>query len=545
MSKKDPWKLEQSNDVWRLAHHLAARADSVDFGKELEDDNPEAVDTFYQMCMDDLPFFAPRCLFLKGKDAKRHNFEFNRAQWYLHTITEWMRRKYGYVRIIVVKGRQQGVSTYLEGRAYWRIIHQENYNVLILTHESKATDNLFDMSKRYHEFCPEDLRPVLGNSNAKQMKFPDLDSQYLVATAGAGGTGRSQNAHYFHGSEVAFWPDAAEHASGILQAIGLVPGTEVFLESTADGIANYFYEMWQSAEPPREEMSVDGNGYVRVFVPWFWDPGYVMEAPEDFKLTEEEQQYAYMHDLDVDQMFWRRRKIAEMDNDPNRFKRDYPATPEEAFEASGDTILIRSDLVAMARKRGKDRSYQPIGAVVMGVDVARQGDDATAFVIRQGRVILHRERMVGAGAHLVANRLLQLKGQFGVDHTFLDGTGGYGTAVYDVLADRGREGDTTCVHFSAAADEPERFTNVRTEMWWRIREWLMAGAAITDDPDWGRDLCAPQYKYQRDMIALEGKDDIKKRIKRSPDVGDALALTFRFPVQAGGTGRGYHEPDVV
>lgn len=901
MSKKDPWKLEQSNDVWRLAHHLAARADSVDFGTELEDDNQDAIDTFYAKCMDDLPFFAPRCLFIKGKDAERHNFEFNRAQWYLHTITEWMIHKYGYARIIVVKGRQQGISTYLEGRAYWRVIHRENYNVLIMTHEMAATNNLFDMSKRYHEFCPEDLQPALSASNGKVLKFGELDSQYLVATAGAGGAGRSQTAHYFHAclsegtqvldattgtlrpietfsvgdmvrthsgavapisyvstkhaaltrlkvkgypeifatpqhkfvtpegkrqlmdlkagdvilhpvatidgpdevrayrlpdsvrpqgggtretgpdavtlgykqgrvvglylaegsagknrvvfsvhekevsrtldwlrlgfpdcfrslrvgenkgtltrhvevnsrsfrhflvqlagrkdskhvpegsaefcrgmlhgylagdghydvkarrivapsirsaistgmrdvaaslgygwaginyregavrngrneqaqwtfalsgsgvdmlakevwgaepnrrrtgsygetqvidgfahvqvtavepagigrvydfevdhpdhsyclagvassnSEVAFWPDAAEHASGILQAIGLVPGTEVFMESTADGIANYFYEMWQSAEPPREEMSVDGNGYVRVFIPWFWEPGYTMEAPEDFKLTEEETQYAYMHDLDVDQMFWRRRKIGEMDNDPNRFKRDYPATPEEAFEASGDAILIRSDLVAMARRRGKDRTYQAIGSVVMGVDVARQGDDATAFVIRQGRVILHRERMVGAGAHLVAGRLLQLKSQFGVDHTFLDGTGGYGTAVYDVLADRGKEADTTCVHFSSAADEPERFNNVRTEMWWRVREWMLAGAAVTDDPDWGRDLCAPQYKYQRDMIALESKDDIKKRIKRSPDVGDALALTFRFPVQAGGQG-GYHEPNVI
>lgn len=545
MTKKDPWFLEKPNDVWRLAHHLAAVAESVDFDAALEDDNAEAIETFYQFCRDHLPFFAPRCLFIKGKDAKRHNFELNRAQWYLHTIAEWMRRKYGYVRIIVVKGRQQGISTYLEARAYWRIIHQENFNVLILTHEMAATNNLFDMSKRYHEFCPEDIRPPLTAANGKVLRFGELDSQYLVATAGAGGTGRSQNAHYFHGSEVAFWPDAEEHASGILQAIGLEEGTEVYMESTADGVANYFYEQWQGALPPREEVSADGNGYIRVFIPWFWDHGYTIDPPEDFSLTEEEKQYAYMHDLDEGQMFWRRRKIAEMDNDPNRFKRDYPATPEEAFEASGDTILIRSDLVAMARKRGRARAYQPIGAVVMGVDVARQGDDATAFIIRQGRVILHRERMVGAGANVVATRVLQLKSQFGVDHTFLDGTGGYGTAVYDVLVDRGREADTTCVHFSGAADEPERYNNVRTEMWWRTREWLMAGAAVTDDPDWGRDLCAPHYKYQRDMIVLESKDEIKKRIKRSPDVGDALALTFRFPVAVDGSNKGYHEPDVV
>lgn len=901
MSKVDPWKLEASVDIWRLAHHLQAKAESIDFGTLLEDDNPEALETFYMQCRDSFPFFAPRCLFIKGKDAQRHNFEFNRAQWYLHTVAEWMRHKLGYVRIIVVKGRQQGISTYLEGRAYWRTIHSENFNVLIMTHEMSATNNLFDMSKRYHEFCPDDIKPPLSAANGKVLRFGDLDSQYLVATAGAGGTGRSQNAHFFHAclaegtqvldattgslrpietfavgdrvrthsgatapisfvsskdadllrlkvkgypeifatpehkfvtpdgkkelkelkvgdvilhpvaslstedvtlpyrlpdsvrpqgggtketgpdsitlgyaqgrviglylaegslnknrvtftvherevkrtlewiregfpecfralrvgenkgtltrhieansrsfrhfveglagrtdgkhvpagsaefcrgmlhgylagdgyysakarrisapsirsaistgmrdiaaslgygwagiayregavrsgrneraqwtfnlsglgvdtlakeiwgiepnrkrngaygdtqiidgfahvqvsdispagrgmvydfevdhedhsyclagvassnSEVAFWPDAAEHASGILQAIGLEQGTEIYMESTADGIANYFYEMWQSAEPPREEQSVDGNGYIRVFIPWFWEPGYFLEPPHDFRMTEEEQRYAYMHDLEEGQMFWRRRKIAEMDNDPNRFKRDYPATPEEAFESSGDNILIRSDLVAMARRNGAKRFYQAIGAVVMGVDVARQGDDATCFVIRQGRVILHRERLIGAKAHTVATRLLQLKAQFGVDHTFIDGTGGYGTAVVDVLADRGKEQDLTAVHFSGAADEPEKFYNVRTEMWWRIKLWMEAGCSITDDPDWGRDLCAPQYKYQRDMIQLESKDEIKKRIKRSPDVGDALALTFRFPIQAGGSA-GYYEPDVV
>lgn len=544
MSKENPWELvEPEVDVWRLAHHLNRQAESIDFSSTLQDEDD--TEAFYTMCEGSLPFFAPRCLFVKGKDAKRHNFEFNRAQWYLHTVAEWMRHKYGYVRIIIVKGRQQGISTYLEGRAYWKVIHRENYNVLIMTHEQKATDNLFAMSKRYHTYCPSDLQPLLGASNAKELRFPDLDSQYLVATAGAGGTGRSQSAHFFHGSEVAFWADAAEHASGILQAIGLEDETEVFLESTADGIANYFHEMWQTAEPPREEVSADGNGYIRVFIPWFWDPGYHMEPPEDFACSEEEAHYKWLHGLTDDQIFWRRRKIAEMDNDPNRFKRDYPATPEEAFESSGDNILIRADLVAAARRNGLENRFQPVGAVVMGVDVARQGDDATAFVIRQGRVILHRSRMVGAKANDVATRLLWLKGQYGVEHTFIDGTGGYGTAVYDVLVDRGKAQDMTCVHFSSAADEPERFANVRTEMWWRIKLWMEAGAQITNDPDWGRDLCAPQYKYQREMIQLESKDDIKKRIKRSPDVGDALALTFRFPIQSGGNNKGYHEPDMV
>lgn len=543
MSKRDVWELNNNQDVWRLAHYLMQRAESVDFAEELVDE--ASTDAFYLKCSEDMAFFAPRCLRIKGADAKSHLFEFNRAQWYLHTIAEWMIHKYGMVRIIVVKGRQQGISTYLEGRAYWKTIHRENYNVTILTHEAKATNGLFDMAKRYHDKCPDDLKPMKGADNAKMMKFPDLDSQYSVATAGAQGTGRSATSHYFHGSEVAFWPDAEEHASGIMQTVRAAPDTEIYLESTADGIGNYFHEQWQSAEAPTEDADQFGSGYIRVFIPWYWEPAYVSPVPDNFSMTEEEAHEAMLYDLSDEQIMWRRKKISEMNNDPNRFKRDYPCTPEDAFNSSGDNILIRGELIAQARFNHKHQRLMPVGAVVMGVDVARMGDDATAFVVRQGRVVLHRERMVKQGGNVVASRITVLQQRFGVDHTFIDGTGGFGTGVYDVLVDRGRADNVTCVHFSESADEEERFNNIRTEMWWKVKEWLESGASLPDSDDWGRDLCAPHYKYQRDMIALESKDEIKKRIKRSPDIGDALALTFRFFVQAGGVSQGYSEPEVV
>jgi len=543
MTKSNVWELTEHNDVWRLAHFLADRAENTDFMETLQ--NEEDTEAFYAKCADDFAFFAPRCLFIKGADALRHPLVFNRAQWYLHTIIEWSLHKFGMVRIVVVKGRQQGISTYLEGRAYWKTIHRENYNVTILTHLAEATTNLFGMAKRYHDHCPADLKPMTGAANAKQMVYTELDSQYTVATAGSSGTGRSATSHYFHGSEVAFWPNAAEHASGILQTVRAAPETEVYMESTADGIGNYFHEQWQGAEPPGENTLGIGNGYIQVFIPWFWETAYQSEVPANFTLTEEEKHYKYLNRLSDEQMQWRRLKIREMDNDPNRFMRDYPATAEEAFNSSGDNILITGDMVQAARANAREQRHHPIGAVVMGVDVARMGDDATCFVIRQGRVVLHTFRMVKQPANVVASKLTSLQNEYGVEHTFIDGTGGYGTAVYDVLVDRGRADHLTCVHFSESAQEPERYSNIRTEMWWGIREWLNqpGGVSLLDNVEWGRDLCAPHYKYLRDMIVLESKDDIKKRIKRSPDIGDALALTFRFPVQAGGNNQGYFEPE--
>ena len=98
------------------------------------------------------------------------------------------------------------------------------------------------MTERYHENCNPLIKPITGASNAKELSFPVLDSGYKVGTAGNKGAGRSSTIQYFHGSEVAFWPHAAEHAKGVLQAIPDAPDTEIILESTANGIGNYYHD---------------------------------------------------------------------------------------------------------------------------------------------------------------------------------------------------------------------------------------------------------------------------------------------------------------
>ncbi len=127
----------------------------------------------------------------------------------------------------------------------------------------------------------------------------------------------------------------------------------------------------------------------------------------------------------------------------------------------------------------------------------------------------------------------------------MDATGGFGTAVLDMLEYQGQLINTTGVHFNNSATQEERFANVRAEMWWKVREWLERGEALPDNEDWGRDLCAPQYKFEGEKIRLEKKEEIKKRIGRSPDMGDALALTFRFPIIEGLTNAGGVEPEVA
>ncbi len=141
MSKRDVWEFTNAyEDVFLLADYLDAKANSVEFNF----DTDEQVDTFFLKARDEFAFFAPRCLKIKTKDGGIEAFSFNKAQRYLNAVAEWQKHHTGMVRIIIVKGRQQGISTYTEGRAYHQAIHQEAHNVYIMAHEEAASNATAD-----------------------------------------------------------------------------------------------------------------------------------------------------------------------------------------------------------------------------------------------------------------------------------------------------------------------------------------------------------------------------------------------------------------
>lgn len=276
-----------------------------------------------QRLKDDFEHYAPRCLKIRTKEGKVQPFALNEAQRFIHQRLEEQRRLTGKVRALILKGRQQGASTYVEGRFYWKVTHRKGVRAFILTHLDEATNNLFDMTKRYHEHCPALVQPSTKASNAKELIFDRLDSGYKVATAGSKGAGRSSTIQLFHGSEVAFWPNAKAHVAGALQAVPDAPDTEIILESTSDGPIGLFYEMCMAAHAGESE-------YQLIFVPWFWQSEYRKPVPKGFTLTPEDRDYQAAHGLDLGQMAWRRAKIIELGG-LETFQREYPSTVTEAF----------------------------------------------------------------------------------------------------------------------------------------------------------------------------------------------------------------------
>jgi hypothetical protein len=290
---------------------------------------------------EDFVAFAAACLTIATKRGALDKLRLNAAQRHIHAALEEQRAETGRVRALVLKGRQQGASTYVEARFFWLVTRSPGRRAFILAHVEDASRRLFEIAKRFQRHCPEPFRQHVRASNARELVFDALESGYRVATAGGQEPGRSDTVHYFHGSEVAFWPHAERHVAGALQAVPDEAGSEVILESTSAGRRGLFHAMCAAA--------LRGEGdYRLVFVPWFWQEEYRRRPAADFALGGEEAAYAEAHGLAPEQMAWRRAKLAELGGAAG-FRREYPATPEEAFAAETEGALWRRELLDAQR----------------------------------------------------------------------------------------------------------------------------------------------------------------------------------------------------
>jgi hypothetical protein len=126
----------------------------------------------------DFPYYAEHCLRIRTKAGAIKPFTLNRVQAYLHERLEKQLAETGKIRALILKGRQEGCSTYCEGRFYHKTTWSRGVRAFILTHEQDATDNIFQIALRFHEHCPPEVRPHTGASNAKELRFDRLDSGY-------------------------------------------------------------------------------------------------------------------------------------------------------------------------------------------------------------------------------------------------------------------------------------------------------------------------------------------------------------------------------
>ena len=194
------------------------------------------------------------------------------------------------------------------------------------------------------------------------------------------------------------------------------------------------------------------------------------------------------------------------------------------FSASSEQVLIPLDLILKATKRTNLPQTYSWAPIVIGVDVARFGDDQSVIYVRQGNHTIAIKKYRDMDLMTFTDYVAGAINQYGATMTFIDVVG-LGAGVMDRLTQLGYR-NIMGVNAGYAADNP-RYKNKRAEMWDKTKEWLEAGGDIPDDPLLISELSSVQYSYDpTDRLVLEKKEDMKKRGMASPDVAEGLVHTF-------------------
>lgn len=280
---------------------------------------------------------------IQNKEAKIIPFIMNKPQIKLYKALAKQYKEGKPQRAIILKARQMGFSTLTEALIFKKTVTAKNIKSGIVTHEAQATTNLFNISKRYLNGLPEELRPTIKNSNAKELIFDNdtgtgLNSSIKCMTAGNSSIGRSDTFQNLHISEYAFWEGDKENTlAGLLQAVPYNLNTIIIIESTANGFEN-FKELWDKA--------VAGNSdFVPVFCAW-WELEEYRLPYNGFALTEEEESLKMAFRLGNEQLAWRRWCIANnCQGNIDTFHQEYPSYPEEAFVSSGNCVFDTNNII--------------------------------------------------------------------------------------------------------------------------------------------------------------------------------------------------------
>ena len=286
--------------------------------------------------------FAKMFLKIVDKAGDLVWFSYNRAQQRLSHILEKQAKAMRPRRVVVPKARQEGVSTFSEGIIFEETATSPNKTGLIIAHKRDSSAHIFNMSRRFVQNLPYKL-PMKYSSKKEIVWAEPHNSSIIIDSAENRDAGRSLTPQLVHCSEVAYWPDAVRTMSGFLPGVPKNPASLVILESTGNGIGDWFHETCMAAEAGKSQFEL-------CFLPWFDHEEYTMEVPEDLTwqsmdLSAEEQLLREQHHLTKGQIQWRRWMILEMGGNLDKFHQEYPATLLECFLATGRPVF-RSGRVA-------------------------------------------------------------------------------------------------------------------------------------------------------------------------------------------------------
>jgi hypothetical protein len=271
-----------------------------------------------------------RNLQIRTKDRRVVPFMLNAAQvdYYEHRTR----------RDVILKPRQLGFSTEICGLFFADTVLRPNTTSVIVAHDTDSSEKLFRIVQLFWERLPEAERRRVGQprfSNRREYLWPRINSHFFVGTAGSLTFGRGQTIQNLHCSEFAFWPRPEEALTALTEAVPT--DGRIVLESTANGMGNYFHDLWVEAK-------AGGNDFSPHLYLWFESPENRLPGSPLEDLTAEERRFMQAWDLDDDQIRWRRAKQRQL---RDRYRQEHPEDDVTCFLASGRCCFDTNALLAI------------------------------------------------------------------------------------------------------------------------------------------------------------------------------------------------------
>lgn len=399
-------------------------------------------------------------------------------------IARWRGREDG----LVEKSRDAGVSWLCVAIAVWMWRFHPGVVIGFGSRKESMVDDLanpaslFWKIRQFIELLPDELRPAGWNTRACApfMKITNPENGSVIVGEAGANIGRGNRTSIYFKDESAFY----EQPESIDAALSQTSNCKIDV-STPNGAGNPFYRKRH-------------GGRIKVFV------------------------FDWKDDPRKDQA-WYERQMATLDPVivAQEIDRDYTASVSNAWNDG--------QLVTECMRRGP-ADVRPEGPLMVGVDVARFGDDKTCITFRQGRVVYPQIVFGKCDVVDVAGRVKDAINEWRVKPAQIAvDTIGIGSGVADMLRrDFGRI--VQDVNSSLRMSDGQNY-NLRARMWRSMREWLKNQAALPNDPELATDLTALQYEYRGGELLMESKEKAKSRGIKSPDRADSLALTFAYPVR--------------
>jgi len=247
-----------------------------------------------------------------------------------------------------------------------------------------------------------------------------------------------------------------------------------------------------------------------------------VKDPEWFAVSIDVYQSKHLSDEEIESA---RRQLPD-----TKFRQEYMCD----FTASSEDVVITLDMVNNAVESGKriNSAEYYDAPKILGIDVAGFGDDRSAIVQRQGPMVFSIQVFKQLETLQLARTIYRIADAWQPDAIFIDAAPIAQGCIEHLQEMKVR--NLRPIHFGAEAYDKSLFRNIRAEMWWKMRQWLEDGGGIPDDLELKTDLVTTTYFYDtKNRIQLIAKDELKKNNPEvgSPDLADALALTFAAPVQ--------------